>query len=211
MAVSASAASDYRYRGFSLSDGRPNFNLTLNYDHPSGAYFGLSGMASATAHDGVRATGYQAYVGYAGRVRPGLSWDAGVSRYDVTAFLETRYRVQYNELYAGLTSRNLSAHVYYSPNYLGEGIKALYFDASTAYDPAPTWRLSAHAGLLTPIAPPLDAEMRKAQYDLRAGVAKRLGSAEFELNWTHFGPAADYPGGYPQSRNALVASATYHF
>ena len=211
VAVSASVVSDYRFRGLSLSDGRPTFSLTVNYDHPSGAYAGVSGLATATAHDGLKATGYQAFVGYAGRLKSGASWDVGASRYDVTDYLDSRYRIQYEEVYAGITAHNVSAHIYYSPNYLGEGIKALYFDASTAFVPAPTWRLFAHAGVLAPLNPPPDAEMRNVQVDLRAGVAKRFKACEVELAWTHYGPSAEYPGGYPQSRDALVAGATYHF
>ena len=47
--VSASLLTDYLYRGVSLSDGRPAASLTLSYDHPSGAYGGLTASSARWA------------------------------------------------------------------------------------------------------------------------------------------------------------------
>ena len=40
--VSAAIESDYRFRGISLSDGKPDVRFNIGYDHKSGAYAGLS-------------------------------------------------------------------------------------------------------------------------------------------------------------------------
>ena len=77
VAASAAIESDFRFRGFSLTDGHPAGTLQLSYDHSSGFY--ANGAASAVARDGgVDFLGYQVNAGFAQRVTPELSLDAGI-------------------------------------------------------------------------------------------------------------------------------------
>ena len=46
----ASLTSDYLYRGYSLSAGRPALVATLSYDHPLGAYASASVVAADRRH-----------------------------------------------------------------------------------------------------------------------------------------------------------------
>src|SRR5258708_34133383 len=71
--ASVSLASDFRYRGSSLSDGKPALSASLTSDHPGGVYLGVTGIGAETARDGVQALGYQAYAGYAHRMAAGGS------------------------------------------------------------------------------------------------------------------------------------------
>ena len=211
VAVSASLASDYRYRGVSLSDGEPALTLSASYDHRSGAYAAVSGIGALDEHGAPRWLGYQAFVGYAARVRPELSWDVGLTATDLTQYGELRARVRYGEVYAGLSWKSLSAHIYYAPDYLGQGAATIYTDVDGAFQPASRWRLFGHVGLLAPLDQTPRAAPRHASYDLKAGVAVTLKHLEVQLAWTEFGPNADYLAGERQSRDALVVSATYSF
>src|SRR4051794_35583423 len=52
-----SAYTDQRFRGYSLSDGRPVGILDLSYDAPNGIYAGASGSLVATRHEGLKGLG----------------------------------------------------------------------------------------------------------------------------------------------------------
>jgi uncharacterized protein (TIGR02001 family) len=144
ISASASLASDYRFRGISLSDGRPALTANLAYDHSSGAYAGVSVIGIDTPHDGAQMLGHIEYIGYATRKSRGLSWDVGLHNEDLTAYADRKYVFRYTEVYAGLTSNNISTHLYYSPNYLKPGASILYADLDGALRPAPQWRLFGH-------------------------------------------------------------------
>jgi uncharacterized protein (TIGR02001 family) len=212
VAVSASLASDYRYRGVSLSDEKPALTLTVTYDHASGAYVGVSSIGALSARGAPRWLGYQAYVGYAHRVGPEASWDVGLTATDVAQYGASRSRVRYGEVYGGLSWKSLSAHVYYAPDYLGQGASALYTDVDGAIRPAKHWRLFGHVGLATPLeSATARRAIRRASYDLKAGVAASVKNLEVQLAWSEYGPSAEYFTGERQPRDALVVSATYSF
>jgi uncharacterized protein (TIGR02001 family) len=211
LGASLSLASDYRLRGLSLSNRKPALSVNLSYDTASGVYFGASAIGADTAHSGLQLIGHQEYVGYAGRTGSGPDWDVGVSNASYTEYFRRRYALNYTEVYAGLTSSNLSAHVYYSPDYLGEGVATLYVGVDGAIHPAPRWRLFGHLGVLSPLDARGGASIRRPQFDLRVGAATTFRRCEFQLAWTHAGPDADYPAEHAQVRDALVLSATYNF
>jgi uncharacterized protein (TIGR02001 family) len=208
---SAALTSDYRYRGFSLSDGRPAFTATVTYDQRAGGYLGLAGVGAATARDGVQALGYQAYAGYAAHLSADTSWDVGVTHSDLTEYITPRYRVRYSEVYAGIAAQHLSAHVYYSPDYLGEHVDTLYASLDGSLNRAADWRVFGHVGVLAPIRRGAGSEIHAAQYDLRAGVARRIKDWEAQVSVVGFGPGADYPPGHRQSRETLLVGVTRYF
>jgi uncharacterized protein (TIGR02001 family) len=211
IAGNAALVSDYRYRGFSLSEGKPALSASVTLDHPGGAYLEVTGVAAATHHDGLQALGYQAYAGYAHRMESGVTWDVGVSHSDLTEYFQPRYRLAYSELYAGLAGRDLSAHLYYSPNYLGERAETVYASLDGARRLDETWRLFGHLGALAPVQKKVGSEVNRTQFDLSAGLAARIRDYEFRASWTRIGPSVDYPANHRQSRDALVLSAAYDF
>jgi uncharacterized protein (TIGR02001 family) len=200
--------SDYRYRGLSLSDERPALSASVTYDHASGLYGELTGIAASAGGDSL---GYQVYAGYARRLASGASWDVGVTHTDVGGYGEARYRVRYTEGYAGLSLRNWSARLYYSPDYLGEGVQTLYADLQATAAPRPNLRLFVHGGLLTPLRAGQYAEIRRNQYDAAVGAAVQVKAIELKLTLTAFGPTADYLASHGQARETAVVSASYAF
>jgi len=209
--LSAAEDSDDRVRGVSLSDGNPILSLNLSYDHVSGIYAGVSTTAVATDHNGVEMLGDVVYVGYAGRLSPETSWDIGVSNSSVSVYPDVVYRYNYTELYAGVTRNNISAHLYYSPRYLGGGAPTLYGEVNGTWRLARRWRLFAHAGVLTSLGEGNLTYAGRTQFDGRLGVAREFGRCEIRLAWTTTSSAPDFPEGYRQSRNAVVVGAAYNF
>ena len=211
LGFSASVDSDYVFRGLSLSGGKPDLSLNVSYDHPSGLYAGASAIGAEGVGGGARMFGYLEYVGFTRRINAHLSWDVGATNSD---YLETpykQYNSDYTELYAGLIIDDVSAHIYYSPSYIGAGLSTLYVDLNGAYRPARHWRLFGHAGLLTPVGGPVGLGDHHERYDLRAGVAADFGGAEIRLAWTTTGPGVDYAAGFGQGRDAVVVGASYFF
>ena len=210
VAAALAADSDYRLRGLSLSDGRPSLSASLSYDHPSGLYAGLTGIAVDTRRSGVRPLGYAAYLGYARRLDSGLSWEVGVANRRVSVYRDHHRAADYTEIYGGLTRGDVSARLYFSPEYLGEGGRTLYAELDGAYHPAPRWRLFGHAGVLTVLRSPHDYAGR-ARYDLRLGAAREFGHGEVRAAWTTTSPASAYPTGYGRGRDAIVVGAALFF
>jgi len=209
--ISVAAQSDDHLRGVSISDGQPVVSLNLAYDHASGVYGGISATAVVTRHAGWEVLGDVVYVGYAGRVDSQTSLDVGVANSCVSVYPDTTYRYNYTEVYAGISRGGLSAHVYYSPRYLGGGAPTLYAEVNGAWRPARRWRLFAHTGVLTALGHGGLTYYGRTQFDARLGLAHEFGRAELNLAWTTTSATPNFPPGYAQSRNAVVLGAAYNF
>lgn len=196
--------SDYRYRGISLSDRQPVLTLDLAYDHPSGLYAG--GSAIALNENGPRALGFIEYAGFATSRIGRVSLDFGLDNQNLSAYADKRYPLNYSEVYVGVAGRSLSAHLYYSPNYLRQGVQTLYAALDGSMTPADNWRLFGHLGATTPVG---RIAGRRQRYDLRAGVARRFGPLELQAWVTGTSPAP--PAISPPERAALVVGASWSF
>ncbi|MBV9510385.1 MAG: hypothetical protein JO303_08910 [Caulobacteraceae bacterium] len=216
LAASAAIVSDDRFRGLSLSDGRPALSLDLAYDHPSGLYGGLSATATDTRCDGLRMLGYAAYVGYARRLDSRFTADVGVVERQIALYHEQRYAFDYAEAYAGLLTDHFSGHIHYSPRYFGQDAGVFYADLDGVLRLSRPWRLFAHAGVLTPVSGPGGYGARNERYDFKVGAAFAFDRLELQLSWTTALPQtgyfvqAGYPG-YGASRSAVVLSASAFF
>jgi uncharacterized protein (TIGR02001 family) len=217
LSVTASLDSDYRLRGYSLTQKRPALSANLGYDAASGLYLGASGVAADTAGSGVKALGYIAYGGYARRFGSGRSLDIGLSRTRLNAYEHaTHSPLRYTEVYAGASTAHFSLRAQYSPHYIRDGAKALYVDLGAGAQPAEHWRVSAHAGLLRYLDRPRAWPDRTTRYDLRAVVARVFDHGDLHLTWTFHGPDGGTPsGGSAPARhehsNSLGLGATYVF
>lgn len=142
--VSGSAAllSDYRFRGISLSDGRPAAQFSVAYDGNAGWYVGML-VASVRPDDRTRAQ-VLAYLGIARPLRDGLDWDAGVEYSAIAG--DSAYR--YGELYLGLAADRSSLRVYYARHYFGQRAAALYGAIEHTWPLTDRLHLLAHLGLL---------------------------------------------------------------
>jgi uncharacterized protein (TIGR02001 family) len=212
-----SADSDFRFRGDTLTDGRPSLTLNISYDHESGAYAGGSLVGAQGVHGGGQFVGYFAYIGYATRAGKGVSWDVGVSNAGLTQIIPgqasvRKYMFNYTEVYVGAITDNLSAHIHYSPDYFGEHVSTVYVDVDGAIRPVLHWRLFGHVGALTPVSGGEGPQGgRRERYDLRAGVAREFKRCEVRLAWTTASPDPEYPPEYAPRRQAFVVGASYFF
>lgn len=196
--------SDYRFRGISLSSGRPVGSASLAYDHSSGFYAGAQVIGEN--RDGPALLGHIEYLGFATPKTAGPSFDFGVNNESLSQYADRRYPLNYTEVYAGLIGDHLSAHFHYSPNYFRPGVNSGYVDIDGVLRPADKWRLFGHLGTTFPIGGP---EGRRQRYDLRAGVARQFRNFEVQAAVTATTPAP--PATTPQSPAAVVIAASYFF
>jgi uncharacterized protein (TIGR02001 family) len=208
VSFSGSVESDYRFRGQSLSNGRPALILSLAYDHPSGAYAGFSALGQDTADDGARLLGFVEYAGYAfRRSASGPSFDIGIDNENYSEYSRTEYAVAYSEVYGGVTFGGVSSHIYYSPNYFGAGASLVYASLDGAYRPNDDWRLTVHGGASTPIG--FYATGHHERYDLRVGVSRQFRNVEAHVAWTGYWPGPSTST--IASRPAFVIGASLFF
>ncbi len=192
LSLSAALESDYRFRGLSLSNGRPSLGLSVAYDHPSGAYAGASVIGQDTAHDGARLLGYMEYAGYAFHTGSGgPTFDVGADNENFSQYSGKAYAysgkpqdLHYSEVYGGVSWRGFSSHLYYSPDYFKAGASTLYADIDGVWRPNDDWRLFAHAGALSPLA----GGGGRERYDLRFGVARAFRNSEAHVAWSGYFP-----------------------
>lgn len=198
-----------------MSKGRPAGALYASFDHRSGAYAG--GSAVGIVDDGApRLAALHANAGYARRLGPTLSLDAGVShaRYFFGFGSDRDYRN--TEAYVGLAVRDVSARLSYSPDYYQSGSAGLYAEVQAAVEPAPDWLLSGHAAALTYLDS-LPYGLPRRRYDWRIGISRQAGRYGFHLDLS--GRLQDRPR-YSRPRHArrpaanesaLVATVTRAF
>lgn len=171
--------SDYRTRGYSLSDERPTATASVGYDDPSGVYLGgsLTGMWSQGEP---RLLAAQGYAGYATRLGRGLSADAGIVQTHYGAANAFGRRIDYTEFYAGVSSGNVSSHLFYSPDYYGLGLATLYGQVEGSVELAPELTLNAHLGHLEYLEQS-DYYRTPSRQDWRVAMARRFGRASVSL------------------------------
>ena len=205
---SLSVESDVRFRGYSVGSGDPAATIDLGYDHESGAY--LNGSATAGFDESDPALlAYQLNAGYAARISPSVSIDAGVVR----SWYTRRSSVadaHYTEVYLGVTAHGFASRVYYSPDYLRPGVHTLYAEVQTTLSLAPGWRLSGHAGLLTHLTDPPRYTPRE-HYDWRLTLGRELGRVDLRATLSGAGPGNDYYSGRRRSATALTFGASLPF
>jgi len=209
--ASASVNSDFQWQGLSLSDGEPAASVAVSGDFRGGVYASLTGVVGATDGEGLRPLAYVADLGYARRFARDASWEAGVVATGVRLYRRQRYAFTYSEIYGGVSKGDFSAHLFYSPSYLGEGDGSLYLDLDGAVRPAPTWRLTAHVGAFTALGRDSETPMERARLDLRAGVVRTFGAFEGHVFLTTTRPTPTYPTAFRQRSRAVVLGATYTF
>jgi uncharacterized protein (TIGR02001 family) len=187
--VSARVAlvSDYRFRGVSLSDGKPAAQLSVAYDRTDGWYAG--GFASTTRLEPESDTHLQLlpYAGYAHRMRSGVSWDAGV---EYATFIDDHH-YDYPEFHVGVTGQHLGGRIYYSTGYFGTGSSVFYAEIDGAYPLSRSVRLLGHVGWLRGSRDESDG-LDPHRFDARAGIALSIAGFDLQLDWTYTDPKTRY-------------------
>jgi hypothetical protein len=216
---------DYRARGVSWTSGKPDAQLHLSYDHPSGLYASGAVILGENADGHVDAIGHVESVGFAKRTGSDLTLDVGAlywhlsapttytlppsTRYPYGYSYTQTYRAEYAELYAGGTKGPVSAHLYYSPDYIGDVTNTVYADVSVARQLGSA-RVFAHAGLLHTLDGALTSRGERSRVDYRVGAAYGARFGELQLYWTG-ADGAEYPVGTRRASSGLVLSATAFF
>ena len=197
------AVSDYRYRGVSLSDGRPALQLGIDRDFAGGAYAGLM-LSSVRLHERA-GMHWLPYAGIA-RERAGLRWEAGVQYHGFSV-----RGLDFAQWFAGVSGERVQARLHYAPRYFG-ATPAWYVEVDAQQPLATHWRLLGHAGALhlrddEPDAPAL-------RTDVRLGVAAAWRDVDVQLAWVHACCIEEYPGGlgYGEAdRQAWVLQLTHRW
>lgn len=207
---SVDVESDYRYRGYSLSAGEPVVTGELGYDDKSGLYTNLS--VTGQLADGGRFLGVEGNIGYARRLSPTVSIDAGVRHAHYDPSYDGGVARNYTEAYIGVAAGRIATHLYFSPNYFHAGVTTLYGEVEGALQPSPKWRISAHVGALGYLAMPYAYPVSRAtRYDWRLGVARQLGSFELHAALSGGGPGKEYYSGNVHSRTAVSGGVSWSF
>ena len=182
--------SDYRLRGYSLTDDHPALSAQLSYDHSSGLYASVSGLAEVGAHN--RFLGVIGNAGYAKRLNSALSLDVGVVRSQIRPAAYRRLGFDYTEFYAGTYVGPVVARISYSPDYRAAHRSTLYGEVEAGFEPATDWRLSGHAGMLVYLNTSGIYRAGETHRDWRVSLAHEIGAAELHAALSGGGPSSYY-------------------
>ena len=206
VAGSVTLASDYRLRGFSLTDRRPALSVSAAYDAASGLYAGGTVIAEDAEGRGVRVLGHMEYAGYAWR-SGGRSFDVGLNNVELRLARSRIIEIDYTEVYAGVAVDNLSARLAVAPNYPRHGMETFYLNVAGVWRPAEQWRVSAAAGATARTGDYPGFDDRRRLYDVRLGVTRAFERGELSLSGVAVLPSALGR----TSRAGLVLGATVFF
>jgi len=193
--------SDYRYRGVSLTSGKPAAQLGLTYDDPQGWYAGGS-LSAVLARCWEQCGGLQgiAYAGYATQLASGLTLDGGGDY----RFGAADNDYHFGEAYVGLVYRDSSARVHYAPHYYGQSFNAAYAELNQSFPLGNAARLLAHVGWLRTGPGPYRIPSA-TRTDVLLGGSIDVQSFELQLSWQHATALATaYPAYANERRSAWV-------
>lgn len=206
--AAVSIFSDARFRGYSLSAGRPAAFLDISYDDSSGAYAAVSTSVVASSN-GLHPLALQLNGGYAKRLPSGLTLDLGIANSYYSRYSSAYPGKSYTEIYAGLSGKLISSRLYFSPHYFGDGERTLYGELDGAISPASSLSLEGHVGLLVPLHHSGYGENSRTEYDWRLGVTRTVGPIGLHAAWSGGGPGRDYYREHDHSRNVLTFGLSY--
>jgi uncharacterized protein (TIGR02001 family) len=199
-----SAFSDERFRGVSLSDGRPVGTLDLSYDVPGGLYAAASGSVVAGRGEGLKLLGASVNGGFAQRLRSGLTIDVGAihSRYSRYSGLASGR--SYTEVYAGLTGKLVGARISVSPDYLGSAHWTTHAELNGHVDLSRHVFADGEVGLLVPLGTGDYPGSLRPHVDARAGIARRFGTITLHMAVTARTGPSDFYAARGHGHTALV-------
>jgi uncharacterized protein (TIGR02001 family) len=196
--------SDYRLRGYSLTDDRPALSAQFSYDDRSGLYASVLGLAEVGAHN--RFLGAIGSAGYAKRVSSTVSLDVGLLRSQIRGATYGARGFDYTEFYAGTYVGPVSGRVSYSPDYRRPGQSTVYGELEAGFEPATDWRVSGHAGMLVYLKTAGFYQAGETHRDWRFSVARRFRAAEVHASLSGGGPSSYY--GYRLHKKAAFTVGT---
>ena len=206
--TTVSLFSDARFRGYSLSEGRPVGVLDFAYDDPSGVYLGASASGSVRHGGDPAPFALQVDAGYSKQLRSGTTLDVGITHSNYARYSAGQRGNSYTELYAGIARGMLSSRLFVSPHYFEAGRWTAYGEVNARVNPASNWGLTAHAGMLVTVRAPY-AESYRPDFDWSVGATRQLGRLSLHATWSDGAPGHDFYRNRRHSRSALVLGATF--
>ena len=207
--ASVSIFTDNRFRGYSLSDGRPVGILDLSYDTPRGLYGAVSASIAATRDDGLQPLGLQLNGGYAKRLSSGLTVDLGIVHSNYSRYSSRGPAKSYTEAYAGVAGKLLSSRIYVSRGYLKSGAWTLYGEVDANVPVGTRLRVTGHVGMLVPLDRRDTGVTYRTEFDWRLGIARNIGPITVSAALTGRGRGHDFYQERSYGRRALVFGVTY--
>jgi uncharacterized protein (TIGR02001 family) len=206
--ATVSVFNDLRFRGFSLSEGRPVGVFDFAYDDPSGFY--AEGAATGVLRRGGNPAplGLQLTAGYAKTLASGTTVDFGITHSGYSHYSHAQHGQSYTEVYAGVARGGLSSRIFLSPHYFESGRWTAYGELNGSFSPAAKWSLDGHVGMLVTFKRPA-SERYAADFDWRVGVSREVGRLSLHAAWSDGAPGHDRYGGKAHSRSAVVVGATW--
>ena len=200
---------DFRFRGLSLSDGRPVGVIDLSYDAPNGLYGAVSGSLVATRGDSVQPLGIELNAGYAKRLRSGLTIDVGATHSAYSEYSSRGSAYSYSEVYAGVAGKYLSGRLSVSPDYLHHDAWTLYGELNGTVPVVSKLRFTGHVGLLVPLNYHSSEGNYRHEFDWRLGLEQDFGRLSIHADWAGARPGdAHYPPA-SHDRSGIVLGVTY--
>ncbi|MEP6982278.1 MAG: TorF family putative porin [Sphingomicrobium sp.] len=196
--------SDDRFRGISLSDGRPVGILDLSYDAPGGLYGAVSSSVVDTRGEGLKALGLVLNGGYATHFRSGLSADVGIVHSRYSHYSGVASGRAYTEVYAGLAGKLVGARLSISPNFLGAPRWTLHGEINGHIDLSTRLLLDGEIGFLVPLGSGGYQGGSRPRLDARVGIARQLGPVTLHATVTSHSGDADIYAGRGHGRTAVI-------
>lgn len=205
------AETDIWFRGRSISQGQPVISGSISYDDSTGVYGGTT-LAFTLGEQNQGLLSFVSILGYAKNIDTNLSIDTGAT---ITAYTR-RYSGMANdtfvEFHSGLSYKNLTGRIRYSPNFQELNAQTIYLEIDSAHRIGDGLNLLAHAGLLQQIAGSGSLGDRRSRYDLSLGIAKDIGLWNINANIYYGGDrGGTYFSGPWRIRDAIIIGVNRSF
>ena len=205
--LAASVFSDSRFRGYSLSEGRPVGTFDFAYDDASGFYAALSASGVLRRGGNPAPFALQGDAGYAKRLASGTTVDVGITHTTYSHYSSGERGTSLSEIYAGVARGAVSSRLSMSPHYFERGRWTAYGEVNASVSPARNWSVDGHAGMLVTFRAP-STESYRPDFDWSVGVTRALGRVSLHASWSDGAPGHDFYNKHRHSRSALVLGAS---
>ena len=202
--VVVSAYTDQRFRGYSLSDGRPVGIINLSYDGPDGIYAAASGSVVAAREGSLKGLGLTLNGGYARRLNSNLTLDLGAIHSRYSRYSGLVGGQSYTEFYAGISGKFVGARLSMSPNYIGPAHWVAHGEINGHFDLTKRLFLDGSLGVLAPMERRGYQNGAHPQWDARLGLSQQLGRIMLHAAVTARGASSEVYVYRRRSRLALI-------
>jgi uncharacterized protein (TIGR02001 family) len=194
------AVSDYDFRGISQSAGDPALQGSIDWAGESGLSAGIWASTVDFGPGTDSDVEIDLYAGYEMSLSDDLSWNIGGVYY---LYQGDGDDIDYLEISTGLSYKDFSAKVWYSPDFLNSDETAWYLEANYSFALPQDFSLDLHAGYNGgDFWDAIDAEY----FDYSIGVSRTFGNFDVALKWvdgSDFEPG-DYSRSEPNSSKGAV-------